>query len=255
MNVVSIAEDVAEFIAEHLNKVSVSDIELKDVNSLVSYVDKQAEKQLVERLSKLIPSATFITEEETVSQERSSEVWIIDPLDGTNNFLHKVPHFSISIAYQKDDVTQFGMVYDIMRKECFYATRGKGAYLNSMKISTSATKEISNAFIATGFPYSNSGDKSTLVNALVHWMKHARGIRRFGSAALDLAYVACGRFDSYYETQLNIWDVAAGILIVQEAGGTVSDYSGGDNHLSGQELLASNAHLHQHIREVMLSFS
>lgn len=250
--VIFLAEDVAEFISSELDKVTTSDIQQKDINSLVSYVDQGAERMLVEGLSKLKPKATFITEEETVASQTSDEMWIIDPLDGTNNFLHKVPHFSISIAYQYQGETLFGLVYDVMRRECFYAIKGKGAYVNSKRINVSSTTDIAQAFIATGFPYSTSDDKSTIIAALVHWMKHARGIRRFGSAALDLAYVACGRFDCYYETSLNIWDVAAGILLVEEAGGTMTDYAGGNDHLAGNQILATNGHLHEHIREVML---
>lgn len=248
-----LAAKVAIFIASQVEKVTTTDIEEKDLNSLVSYVDKEAEIQLVKGLQKLQPNASFITEEATVQNSQSEEVWIIDPLDGTNNFLHRIPHFAISIALQVHGNVVYGVVYDVMKTECFHAIKDEGAYLNNAPIATSKTATLSDAFLATGFPYNNSYDEKPMMDTLVHWLKHTRGIRRMGAAALDLAYVACGRFDAYYETTLNIWDVAAGNLIVAEAGGTVSDYTDGQKHTTGQEVLASNGHLHTEIKKIIIS--
>lgn len=249
--VVLLATEVALFIESQLHKVTQNDIEEKDLNSLVSYVDKEAEIRLVKTLSRLRPEASFITEEETVASKKVDEIWIIDPLDGTNNFLHKIPHFAISIALQVQGEVVLGVVYDVTKKECFHAIKGGGAYLNIQSISVSKTHKIPEAFLATGFPYSNTYDELPIMNTLVHWLKNARGVRRMGAAALDLAYVACGRFDAYYETTLNIWDVAAGNLLVEEAGGKVTDYSGGDHHKIGDQILASNGHLHDMVKEVL----
>lgn len=242
---------MAQFIDSQLDKVTQADIEEKDLNSLVSYVDKEAEVRLVKTLSELRPKASFITEEETITSEKTDEIWIIDPLDGTNNFLHKIPHFAISIALQVQGEVVLGIVYDVTKKECFHAIKGEGAFLNNQPISVSKTDQISEAFLATGFPYSNTYDEVPIMNTLVHWLKNARGVRRMGAAALDLAYVACGRFDAYYETTLNIWDVAAGYLLVEEAGGKVTDYSGGDRHQIGDQILATNGQIHDMVKEVL----
>lgn len=240
------------FIKDELNKVTRAHIETKDLNSLVSYVDKEAEKQLVEGLRDILPDAGFITEEETIEQETKEATWIIDPLDGTSNYLHQIPHFSISVGLMVNDQIVVGIVLNAYSGECFYAWKDGGAYLDGTSISVSDTRGIDSSLIATGFPY-KVHDVAPLIRTLGHFMRYARGIRRMGSAALDLAYVACGRFDCYYETTLNAWDVAAGTLIVTEAGGIVSDFVGGDNFLFGRHVIAANGHIHKDIQRVITS--
>lgn len=247
-----LSKDVGAFIREQLHEVSTDQIITKDHNSLVTYVDQTAEKKIVARLQELLPAASFITEEDTVAQESgNSLVWIIDPLDGTNNFLQKIPHFAVSIALRKDDEMVIGVVYDVMRQECFSAVKGEGAFVDDKKILVSQKDQIDDCVLATGFPYSKSMNFKPLINTLEHWMLHARGIRRFGAAALDLCFVAAGRIDCYYELKLNIWDVAAGMLIVEEAGGRLSDYKGGNTFKEGNQVVASNGHIHQYIIDVL----
>jgi len=238
-----IVKNVGNFLKRELGKVSAEAIETKSLNSLVSYVDKAAEEQLVEGLGALIPSATFLTEEETVEQKEGVFQWIIDPLDGTTNFLHQLPFFSISVALQHHKKTVLGIVLEVNRDECFYAWKGGGAFLNDKKISVSDSKTLGDSLIATGFPYYDYDHSQPFLQTLEFFMKNTRGIRRFGSAALDLVYVACGRFDAFYEYSLNPWDVAGGAFIVEEAGGMVMDFKGEKDYLFGKEIIAVNPNI------------
>lgn len=236
-----IATSVGRFIRQELGRVEGQQIETKSLNSLVSYVDKQAEEQLVEALRALLPASGFLTEEETVATDTSQNLrWIIDPLDGTTNFLHQVPVFSISIALQQAGEIVLGVVYEINRQECFYAWKGGGAFLNGHPIRVSGQAQLADSLLATGFPYYDYGHLAAYMQILTYFVQHTRGIRRLGSAAVDLAYTACGRFDGFYEYGLHAWDLAAGVLLVQEAGGKVSDFKGGNNFLFGEELIAAS---------------
>lgn len=214
------------------------------MNQLVSYVDRKAEVILVEGLGKLVPNATFLTEEQTVENKQSELQWIIDPLDGTTNFLYNIPVFAVSVALQHAGKTVVGIVYEINRDECFYAWQGGGAWLNEQKIRVSETQTLAQAFVATGFSVDSFGRLSPHLKVVSHFIQHTRGVRRLGSAATDLAYVACGRFDLFFEYNLNPWDVAAGVLLVQEAGGVVTDFSGSDNYLYGKEMMAASGAVH-----------
>ncbi len=247
----TLSTEVASFIREELLKVKSDDIVTKDHNSLVTYVDQTAERMIVKRLQELLPESTFITEEDTVEQGESEQVWIIDPLDGTTNFLQRIPHFAVSIALRVSGTMQIGVVFDVMREQCFSAVKGHGAFVNDTAIHVSQKTDISECMLATGFPYANNINFTPLINTLEHWMINARGIRRFGAAALDLCFVAAGRIDCYYESTLNIWDIAAGILIVEEAGGKVTDYFGKACDQSGYQTLASNGHIHQDVVNVL----
>ena len=242
---------VADFIRNELEKVNPQDIETKSLNSLVSYVDKNAELQLVEKLGKILPEATFLTEEETVINQEGNYRWIIDPLDGTTNFLHQLPFFSISVALEHKGEIISGIVYEVMRKECFYAWKNGGAFLNQNKITVSKRSQIGDTLIATGFPYYDYRGVEPYFEVLEFFIKNTRGVRRFGSAAIDLAYVACGRFDAYYEYSLNAWDVAAGVILVKEAGGKLSDFQGGDNYIFGKEMIAGSPFVFDKTLEVV----
>ena len=233
-----IIKSVGGFLMEELGKVDVSAIETKSLNSLVSYVDKTAEEKLVAALQVILPAATFITEEETIEQASGEYRWIIDPLDGTTNFLHQLPFFAISVALQQNEKTIMGIVYEPNREECFYAWKDGGAYLNGKAIHTSNNAVLKDSLVATGFPYYDYTRQESYLKVFTHLMANTRGIRRCGAAALDLAFVACGRFDGYFEYSIQAWDVAAGAFLVQEAGGKVTDFSGGDNYLFGQEIVA-----------------
>ncbi len=235
-----VVEKTGSFIRQELGRVGADKVEEKSLHSLVSYVDRSAEEQLVQGLGALLPEATFLTEEETVQTRKGNLQWIIDPLDGTTNFLHQLPCFAISVALREGERTVLGIVYEVNRPEMFYAWAGGGAFLNGRPIRVSATAQMKDALLATGFPYYDFGRMDAYLGVLKDLMRETRGIRRLGSAAVDLAYVACGRFDGFFEYSLHPWDVAAGALLVEEAGGRVTDFSGGDNYLFGKEIVAVN---------------
>ncbi|GAB4255697.1 MAG: inositol monophosphatase family protein [Vicingaceae bacterium] len=230
--------ETGKFIKQQ--QITAADVEVKSKNSLVSFVDKEAEKMLVSGLSKLLPESGFLTEEETVKLSSKSFTWIIDPLDGTTNFIHQIPSYSISVALMHENQLVLGIVFEINLNEMFYAYKKGGAFLNDKKISVSNSNLLENALIATGFPYYDYTKEEEYMLLFKDLMKATRGLRRLGSAAVDLAYTACGRFDVFYEYSLNPWDVAAGAFIVQQAGGRVVDFSGGNDFLFGKEIIASN---------------
>jgi len=249
-----VANEAAAFIHSQAGKVTADDVITKSRNSLVSYVDQKAEEILVKGLGKILPEAGFITEEGTVAQHKSEYTWVIDPLDGTTNFLQQIPVYSVSIGLIHKDQIVLGIVSDVEQKETFYAWKGGGAWCNGVRISVSQRTEIQDAVVATGFPYASRDVLPQLTSVFDFFLKNARGIRRLGSAAIDLAYVACGRFDVYYETTLNPWDIAGGIIIVEEAGGIVTDFTGGNQMLENGQVIAGPGPIHEsvtgHIRSI-----
>jgi myo-inositol-1(or 4)-monophosphatase len=233
-----VAKKAGAFIREQALTFDVGTVQTKSLNSLVSYVDVESEKMLVNALKEILPQASFLTEEQTVATSNTEYRWIIDPLDGTTNFIHKVPVYSVSVALYRGDEPLVGVVYEVNRNECFYAFHQGGAFCNGNQIHVTKATKLADTLIATGFPFENFKYIDNYVHALRNMMIHTRGVRRLGSAAADLAYVAMGRFDGFFEYNLNAWDVAAGILLVKEAGGVVSDFSNGNNYLFGREILA-----------------
>ncbi len=241
----NIAREVGLFIKEEQVKLSSIEIETKSLNSLVSYVDKEAEKRLVSGLSQLLPDAGFIAEEGTVDPMKADFQWIVDPLDGTTNFLHGLPVYSVSIALTHRDQLVVGAVYEVGQDELFLASEGNGTTLNGKSIFVTQTQNLSDTLLATGFPYYDFNRLPGYLALLSDCFESTRGVRRMGSAAVDLAYVAAGRFDGFFEYGLSPWDVAAGTLLVREAGGDVSDFSMGNNCVFGKEIWASNAKIHR----------
>lgn len=237
--VTNITRGVGGFLKNEIKKINPADIETKGLNNFVTYVDKKAEERIVSELGRLLPEAGFIAEENADLQKNAIYNWIIDPLDGTTNFIHNVPLFSISIALVKNDELLLGVVYEVNLQECFYAWKNGGAFLNGHKISVSSCEHLKDSLLATGFPYHDYNRLDAYIELFTELMKSTHGIRRLGSAAVDLAYTACGRFDGFYEYGLNSWDVAAGALIVKEAGGVVTDFAGGENYIYGSEMMAS----------------
>jgi myo-inositol-1(or 4)-monophosphatase len=227
-----------------LKALGENDVEYKGTHNLVTYVDKTAEKMLIERLRQLVPEAGFIAEEDDQLEQKTELNWIVDPLDGTTNFIHKIPLFSISIALTDGEITRLGVVYEINLKEAFYAWDNGPAMLNGKPIRVSNTKVLDKALLATGFPYYDYSKLDAYLMLFKDMMKYSRGVRRLGSAAVDLAYVAAGRFELFYEYGLNPWDVAAGAFIVQQAGGKITTFSGGKNFVFGKEIVASNQQVH-----------
>lgn len=239
------------FIREESFKLADIQIEEKDRNSLVSYVDKTAEQLLVKGLQKLIPEAGLITEEETEDITGREWEWIIDPLDGTTNFLYGIPAYSVSVGLRLNGELVAGIVYEINKDELFYAWQGGGAFMNKQRISVSKRPRLELCLMATGFPYSDYSMVPGYLKTLDDLMRGTRGLRRLGSAAVDLAYVACGRFDGFFEYSLSPWDVAGGAVIVKEAGGIVTDFSGEDNYLFGRELIACNSLIYNELQQII----
>lgn len=238
--IADVARTAGEFIRRERKRFDPEKIEYKGLNDMVSYVDKNAEKMIVEGLQKIMPDAGFLTEEKTINKQGERFNWIIDPLDGTTNFIHGVPTYSVSIALQDDDELIAGVVYEVNHDECFWAWKDQPAFLNGKEIKVSKAPAIADSLLATGFPYYDFTKQTAYINLFTELMRECHGLRRIGSAAVDLAYTACGRFDAFYEYNLNPWDVAAGVVVVRQAGGQVVNFKGGDEVLNTRELLATN---------------
>ncbi|MGB3181354.1 MAG: inositol monophosphatase family protein [Cyclobacteriaceae bacterium] len=250
--VIAVAKEAGAFIRKEREHFDRDDVEHKGFNDLVSYVDKTAEKMIVDGLRDLLPEAGFIAEEGTGSKNAEGLNWIIDPLDGTTNFVHGVPAYAVSIALHDGNELTLGVVYEVSGDECFSAVKGGGTWLNGKQVSVSKATELSASLIATGFPYAEFDHMPQYMDVLTTFMRSTHGLRRIGSAATDLAYTACGRFEGFFEYGLKPWDVAAGILLVQEAGGTVSDFGGKNDYLFGGEIVAGSG-LHAEVLSVVMS--
>ncbi|MFO7844385.1 MAG: inositol monophosphatase family protein [Bacteroidales bacterium] len=238
--VIELTRNTGKFILnEKKNNTSIR-FEEKGLHDFVTYVDKTSEQKLVEGLNVILPEAGYIVEEQTTTTKGENYNWIIDPLDGTTNFIHGITPFAISIALKEKDDIILGVVYEFGLDECFYAWKGSPAFLNGKEINVSKKGKINDSLIATGFPYYDYKRMQPFLESLEYFMRNTHGVRRLGSAATDLVYVACGRFEAFYEYSLSSWDVAAGAFIVQQAGGKVSDFKGEDNYIFGKEIVAAN---------------
>jgi myo-inositol-1(or 4)-monophosphatase len=241
-DVVELVLHVGEFIRTESEHFDHGRIELKTgFNNLVSYVDKEAEKKLVASLEKILPGSGFIGEEGTNVNGSNDYRWIIDPLDGTTNFMHGLPPFSISVGLAQKEKIVLGVVLEITRQESFHSYEGGPVCCNEREISVSKTNTLSESLLATGFPYQQFEKRDAYLEIIKEFLDKTHGVRRLGSAAVDLAYVACGRMEGFFEYNLNAWDVAAGTFLVQQAGGKVTDFSGGNNYIFGGELCAAGA--------------
>ncbi len=247
---VSLLQSVGGFQLNHWNSVSSDAVLDKGINQLVSFVDQESETQLMQGLSAIIPGSVFIGEEHNAKATLGTDpTWIIDPLDGTTNYLHGLPVFSISVALWMNHALQVGYVYCPVWDDVYYAAKGQGAFKNETKLAVSNVGNPKNSLLATGFPYYEFSRTPAYLKLLEELMRSTHGLRRMGSAAIDLAFTAEGRFDGFYELGLAPWDVAAGALLVKEAGGVVSDFAGGDGFLFGQEIIASNLGLNAFLRD------
>ncbi len=214
--------------------------------NLVTDIDKASQELIIKRLKKLLPEADFLAEEEKNTIKRTREFrWIVDPLDGTTNFVHGFPFFCVSIALQKDSEIVLASVYDPIRKELFHSLKNSGSFLNKKRISVSKTKTLKESLLATGFSYKFRKSRDNNIANFIKLLVSSQAIRRAGSAALDLCYVACARFDGFWELDLNPWDTAAGILIVKEAGGKVSNFKDREYSLKDKQILATNGLIHK----------
>jgi myo-inositol-1(or 4)-monophosphatase len=247
--VINVMANAALKAARGLNRdfgeVEQLQVSVKGPSDFVSAADLRAERTLKSELRRARPGYGLLFEEGGAEEGSDPHNrWIVDPLDGTTNFLHGVPHFSISIALERDGEIIAGIVYDPTRDEMFWAEKGAGAYLNDRRLRVSARRQLGEALIATGFPFRGRPKHPAYNATLARVMETTSGVRRFGSAALDLAYVAAGRYDGYWEFALAPWDLAAGLLLVREAGGFVGDLSGGQGMMTSGDVLAANGPLH-----------
>ncbi len=231
----------AQFIRNERKRFGNEVFETKSHNSFVTHVDKKTEEFLIESLGKIIPDPSFIAEEGGEVNRNNEFVWIIDPLDGTTNYIHSLNPVAISIALIHNNEPVVGIVHEIGFDEVFFASKGNHAYLNNRQIQVSKVNSIQNSLLATGFPYYDYDRLEQYMALMKEFMHTSHGLRRLGSAATDLVYVACGRFEGFFEYSLSPWDVAAGAFIVEQAGGKVSDFSGKSNYIYGQEIVAANS--------------
>jgi myo-inositol-1(or 4)-monophosphatase len=228
------------------------EIAYKSAIDLVTSVDRDAERCIIDTLLRNVPDHSILAEEETeAAGAQSSYRWIIDPLDGTTNFAHGYPQVCVSVALEHENDLLLGIVYDPLRRECFSAIRRQGAKLNGQTVRVSGTADLDQALLATGFPYDRRDHADFYLRFFKAFMTRSQGIRRAGSAALDLCYVACGRLDGFWELKLHPWDTAAASLIVRESGGRMTDFSGGDFSIHGSETMASNGAIHAALLDVM----
>ncbi len=237
------AHSAGDYISRQVNNIPNLEIESKDTNDFVTQVDRNAEHKIIETLLKAYPDHSILAEE-SGAQGDSEYQWIIDPLDGTTNFLHGFPHFAVSIALAHKGRLEQAVIYDPMKQELFSASRGDGATLNNRRIRVTKPVNIKGALLGTGFPFKQKQHLPAFQSMFADIFGQAGDIRRTGSAALDLVYVACGRFDAFYEYGLKPWDVAAGSFIVKQSGGSISDFNGKRNYLFGREIVATNNCLH-----------
>lgn len=235
------ARQAGELIRRYVGEVDKLRVQLKDANDFVSEVDRQSEREIIYALRRAYPDHAFLGEEGGKVGDDSAEFqWVIDPLDGTTNFLYGIPQFAVSLALKQRGRLLLGVVYDPLRDEMFAAARGEGATLNNRRIRVSSRLSMENALLGTGIPFRANQDLDLYLETMKVLLPGTAGVRRPGSAALDLAWVACGRFDGFWEFGLQEWDLAAGALIVQEAGGLVGDLQGGNEHLLTGNVLAAN---------------
>jgi len=245
------AKSASKILNDNFGKISSEDIKEKNKNDFLTYVDEQSENTIINILLHAFPDHSILAEESGVKKHGSDYEWIIDPLDGTKNFISGIPFFSISIGLQYKDQMQLGVVLDPVRNELFHAQRNDGAYLNGNKILVTNRSNLDECLIATGFPFKQKHFLSAYVKCFEDIFQQSSGIRRMGSAALDLAYVAAGRFDGFWELGLSPWDMAAGSIIIEEAGGTISDFWGKNSYLTSGMVTATNKHIHQVMNQII----
>jgi myo-inositol-1(or 4)-monophosphatase len=240
-----VARRCGEFLKEERGNFSRDRVETKHTHDYVSYVDKESERRIVKELGALLPDAGFITEEGSAVYTGEPYCWVIDPLDGTTNYIHDNAPYCVSIALRTKSELLVGVVYEVCRDECFYAYKGGGAWLNGKRISVSDVDDVNEAFVIAELPYNSDAYKHTALHFIDSLYGRVAGIRMNGSAATAICYVAAGRFDAWAEAFIGRWDYSAGALIVEEAGGKVTDAFGNDNYIDGHHIVATNGKIHQ----------
>lgn len=251
--VIGIAKEAGQLIRENFRTSYEVEFKTSETN-LVTEIDKRSEKLIIDFINKEFPGHKVLAEESGGVNRSDDYLWVIDPIDGTNNFAHGLPIFCVSIGVQKAGETIYGVVYDVMRDAAYYAEKGSGAFCNSRKMKVSTNDILGRSLLVTGFPYEVANKNPEHIMKIFNsFMLASRGLRRLGSAALDLCYVADGVFDGYWETFLYPWDMCAGQLLVEEAEGTVTDFEGNQRDIFGENIIASNGKVHQRMLEIVNS--
>jgi myo-inositol-1(or 4)-monophosphatase len=246
------ARKAAPRLRRDFNEIEALQVSRKGVADFVSNADHAAEATIREILTHARPDWGLLMEESSETRHDGQQArWIVDPLDGTSNFIHGLPHFAISIAAEVQGEVVAGLVYQPLTDESFWAEKGKGAWLQDRRLRVSARRDLLDSLIATGIPFAGHGDSVQFNKIMAAVAPEVAGIRRFGAASLDLAWLAAGRFDGYFEADLQPWDVAAGILLVREAGGFVTDYRGGDKPIERAEIVAGNDQIHNRLHKLL----
>lgn len=259
--VCQVARNAGHYIAHERKSFSAHSIEYKGSQNLVSYVDKEAQRLILGELAQILSGAQILAEEsdssDSIVEITSGGVsgdgflWVVDPLDGTTNFTHSFPPYCVSIALLRGSEVVVGVVYEITQDECFYAWQGSACYLNGVVVSVSDIGEVSKSLVVTGIAYNMDEGEARFSRAFSYFNTHSNGTRRIGSAAADLAYVAAGRAECFFQWNLSPWDVAAGSLLVERAGGKIIDYDGGDNYIFGRSLIATNFNSHKQFKDIL----
>ena len=245
------ARAAGNVIIKYVDRVHDLSVNEKSTNDFVSEVDRQAEAEIINILHKTYPDHGILAEESGQHGQSDEYLWIIDPLDGTTNFLHGFPQFAVSIALQHRNKLVVGVVYDPLRQELFTTGRGNGAYLNDRRIRVSKRKDLNGALLGTGFPFRNQADIDRYIETFRILFPITAGIRRPGSAALDLSYTACGRLDGFWEFGLKPWDIAAGALLIEESGGIVGSIGNAEDYLHAGDILAGNPGVYKEIEKLL----
>ncbi len=249
---VKAARRAGRSLKRDLGEIENLQVSLKGPANFVTAADRRAEEMLYEELTKARPGYGFIGEEGgTREGADKTNTWIVDPLDGTTNFLHGIPQFAISIALQREGVLTAGVIYNPANDELYIAERGKGAFLNDQRLRVAGRRQLHECVVACGLPHIGRGDLELARRELAEMMNRVAGLRRFGAASLDLAFVAAGRLDGYWERNLSPWDVAAGILMVREAGGVVSGITGADDALASGHVVCGNEYVHRDLIKIL----
>ena len=245
------ARSAAEILLKNFGKISTHDIREKNPNDFLTFVDEQAEQKIIDVIKENYPDHAILAEESGVQTQSGDYQWIVDPLDGTKNYISGIPIFAISIAVKYKTDIILGVVLDPLREELFWAEKNTGAYLNGRSIQVSSRSSLKSCMLGTGFPFKHKQILHRYLSSFEEIFNNVSGIRRMGAASIDLAYIAAGRFDGFWEIGLNPWDVAAGSLIIQEAGGRISDFWGTDNYLYSNYFLASNGLIHDQMLKLL----
>ncbi|MBM4160759.1 MAG: inositol monophosphatase [Ignavibacteria bacterium] len=248
---IEVALEAGEFLKKSVGKIQHIEQKYGQERNLVTEIDRESEQIIIRRIKKRYPDHDFLAEESGSHEKKSDYRWVIDPLDGTLNFMHGMPIFCVSIGLEVKGEPVLGVVYDPNLNELFTAEQGKGAFLNKKPIRVSSTSTLIESMLVTGFPYTIRENPDNAVQHFVNFLMEAQAVRRLGSAALDICYVAAGRFDGFWEVSLSPWDVTAGFVIVREAGGTYTDFHGHPSTISTKRVLVSNGLIHEAMVEVL----